>query len=52
MQRLRPHIAPFHTLLPLVPKGSRVLDIGGGSGLWAGLLVQTGQADFVYSFDA
>ena len=53
IQRLRPRICPFDALLPLVPHGSRrVLDIGCGSGLWAGLLIQTGQASFVHGFDA
>ena len=52
IQRLRPRICPFEALLPLVPQGSRVLDIGCGSGLWAGLLVQTGRASFVHGFDA
>jgi 2-polyprenyl-3-methyl-5-hydroxy-6-metoxy-1,4-benzoquinol methylase len=52
MQRLRPYIAPFHRLLPLTPKGSRVLDVGCGSGLWPGLLVAAGQAEFCYGFDS
>ena len=52
IQRLRPRICPFDVLLSLVPHGSRVLDIGCGSGLWAGLLIQTGQASFVHGFDA
>ena len=52
IQRLRPRICPFEVLLPLVPQGSRVLDIGCGSGLMAGLLVQTEQASFVHGFDA
>jgi SAM-dependent methyltransferase len=50
IQRLRPHIAPFQQLLPLVPANSRVLDVGCGSGLWAGLMVVTGQATFVHGF--
>jgi SAM-dependent methyltransferase len=38
MQRLRPHICPFEALLPLVPRGASVLDVGCGSGLFLGLL--------------
>jgi 2-polyprenyl-3-methyl-5-hydroxy-6-metoxy-1,4-benzoquinol methylase len=38
MQHLRPQICPFHELLPIVPPGSSVLDIGCGSGLFLGLL--------------
>ena len=52
IQRQRPKICPFHELLPLVPVHSRVLDIGCGSGLWAGLLVVSNQAAFVHGFDA
>ena len=52
IQRLRPRICPFSTLLPLFPRGSRVLDVGCGSGLWAGLLIATDRAVFVHGFDA
>lgn len=52
IQRLRPKICPFNELLPLIPENSRVLDVGCGSGLWAGLLVKTGRASSVYGFDA
>jgi 2-polyprenyl-3-methyl-5-hydroxy-6-metoxy-1,4-benzoquinol methylase len=38
MQHLRPYICPFHELLPVVPRGSNVLDVGCGSGLFLGLL--------------
>jgi len=41
-QRLRPYICPFEVLLPYVPRGSSVLDIGCGSGLFLGLLAATG----------
>jgi SAM-dependent methyltransferase len=50
-QRLRPRIAPFHRLLPLVPPDSTVLDIGCGAGLWSGLLAVAGQASFVHGVD-
>jgi 2-polyprenyl-3-methyl-5-hydroxy-6-metoxy-1,4-benzoquinol methylase len=52
IQRLRPKICPFNELLPLIPAGSRVLDVGCGSGLWAGLMIQTDRASFVHGFDA
>jgi 2-polyprenyl-3-methyl-5-hydroxy-6-metoxy-1,4-benzoquinol methylase len=39
----RPYICPFHVVLPAVPEGSRVLDIGCGNGLLLGLLAQTGR---------
>jgi 2-polyprenyl-3-methyl-5-hydroxy-6-metoxy-1,4-benzoquinol methylase len=51
IQRQRPKICPFHELLPLVPAGARVLDVGCGSGLWAGLLAVTHRAASVYGFD-
>lgn len=40
IQYLRPYICPFHLLLPLVPKGASVLDIGCGSGVFLGLLAR------------
>ena len=43
MQHYRPYISPFEQLLPFVPPGSRVLDIGCGGGLFLGLLAQTGR---------
>ena len=52
IQRQRPKICPFHELLPLVPVHSRVLDVGCGSGLWAGLLAATNHAAYVHGFDA
>jgi len=33
MQRWRPYICPFEQLLPLIPRGSSVLDVGCGGGL-------------------
>ena len=38
LQHWRPHICPFNLLIDLVPKGSRVLDIGCGGGLFLGIL--------------
>ena len=38
MQHLRPHICPFEAMLPVVPRGASVLDVGCGSGLFLGLL--------------
>ena len=43
MQHYRPYISPFELLLRAVPPGSRVLDIGCGSGLFLGLLAMTGR---------
>ncbi len=41
--KYRPYICPFHVVLPLVPTGSSVLDIGCGNGLLLGLLAVTGK---------
>src|SRR5579863_4850185 len=38
MQRWRPYICPFDQLLPLIPRGSSVLDVGCGGGLFLFLL--------------
>ncbi len=38
LQHWRPHICPFNRLIDLGPKGSRVLDIGCGGGLFLGIL--------------
>lgn len=43
LQRLRPLICPFEALLPFVPHGARVLDVGCGSGLLLGLLEADGR---------
>jgi SAM-dependent methyltransferase len=42
IQSLRPYICPFDELLPYVPEGSSILDIGCGSGLFLGLLAAAG----------
>lgn len=38
LQRWRPYICPFEQLLPLLPRGSSVLDVGCGGGLFLFLL--------------
>ena len=43
MQHYRPYISPFGPLLDAVPRGSSVLDIGCGGGLFLGLLARTGR---------
>jgi 2-polyprenyl-3-methyl-5-hydroxy-6-metoxy-1,4-benzoquinol methylase len=52
MQHLRPHICPFHELLPLVPHGASVMDIGCGSGLFLGLLQYYGFGIRGFGIDA
>jgi 2-polyprenyl-3-methyl-5-hydroxy-6-metoxy-1,4-benzoquinol methylase len=52
MQRMRPRIAPFHELLPLVPPSSTVLDVGCGSGLFLGLLAASNRVGRGVGFDA
>lgn len=51
MQTYRPFISPFHTLLPLFPRGSRVLDIGCGRGLLLTLLAHAGRIASGTGFD-
>ena len=43
LQHYRPYICPFERLLPLVPEGARVLDVGCGGGLFLALLLATGR---------
>jgi 2-polyprenyl-3-methyl-5-hydroxy-6-metoxy-1,4-benzoquinol methylase len=38
----RPRICPYHRLVEHVPKGSSILDIGCGNGLWLLLLAELG----------
>lgn len=52
MQHLRPYICPFEALLPVVPRGARVLDVGCGSGLFLGLLHRLGYGIRGEGFDA
>ena len=43
---------PLDRLIPLVPQGSSVLDIGCGGGLWLGLLAVLGCIDRGFGFDS
>jgi len=52
IQSLRPFICPFETLLDVVPTGSRVLDVGCGSGLFLGLLCASGRLSSATGFDS
>lgn len=51
MQHLRPYICPFHDLIPLVPDGSAVMDVGCGSGLFLGLLHRFEKGILGFGFD-
>ncbi len=44
LQRWRPYICPFEELLPLIPRGSSVLDVGCGGGLLLFLLASADPA--------
>lgn len=52
LQHYRPYICPFEQLLPFVPEGASVLDVGCGGGLWLGLLASTGRLARGLGFDA
>lgn len=52
LARLRPRICPFELILPLVPAGSAVLDIGCGSGLLLALLALDGRLGRGVGIDA
>jgi len=52
VQALRPAICPFDRLVPLVPPGSAVLDVGCGAGLFLGLLAARGRIRSGLGFDA
>jgi 2-polyprenyl-3-methyl-5-hydroxy-6-metoxy-1,4-benzoquinol methylase len=51
-QRHRPRICPLHRIIPLVPTGSYVLDVGCGGGLFLALLVRLGRIRRGVGFDA
>ena len=52
LQHYRPYVCPFGALLSWVPRGSSVLDVGCGGGLWLGLLAQRGHIARGGGFDA
>jgi 2-polyprenyl-3-methyl-5-hydroxy-6-metoxy-1,4-benzoquinol methylase len=52
VQSLRPYICPFDRIVPLVPPGSDVLDVGCGAGLFLGLLAVRGRLKSGLGFDA
>ncbi len=52
LQSLRPYICPFEALLPWVPEGGRMLDIGCGAGLFLGLVGQARPEITAIGFDA
>jgi len=51
VQSLRPYICPFGEVIDLVPSGSRVLDVGCGSGLFLLLLAKLGRIRAGFGFD-
>lgn len=51
LQRYRPYICPFEELIPEVPVGASVLDIGCGGGLFLGLIDATGLKPEGVGFD-
>lgn len=51
LQRYRPFICPFEVLIPEVPSGASVLDIGCGAGLFLGLLTAAGSEPRGIGFD-
>ncbi len=52
LQRFRPYICPFEALIPHVPAGASVLDVGCGGGLWLHLLSATGRLGSGVGFDS
>ncbi|MBL0871028.1 MAG: class I SAM-dependent methyltransferase [Phycisphaerales bacterium] len=52
LQVYRPRICPFERLLPWVPKGSEILDVGCGGGLWLHLLARLGVIRSGVGFDS
>jgi 2-polyprenyl-3-methyl-5-hydroxy-6-metoxy-1,4-benzoquinol methylase len=51
LQRYRPYICPFEELIPEVPMGASVLDIGCGGGLFLGLIDAAGLKPTGLGFD-
>lgn len=51
LQVYRPFICPFEALIPEVPAGATVLDIGCGGGLFLGLLDAAGRRPNAIGFD-
>ena len=52
VQSLRPYICPFDRLLPLIPPGASVLDVGCGSGLLTVLTADRTDVGRVVGFDS
>lgn len=52
IQRLRPRICPIKRVMAAVPPGSRILDVGCGSGLLLALLADSGRIASGIGFDA
>jgi 2-polyprenyl-3-methyl-5-hydroxy-6-metoxy-1,4-benzoquinol methylase len=52
MQRTRPYICPFSEIIEAIPAGSRLLDVGCGSGLLVGLLASVNRVELAVGFDS
>lgn len=52
LQHYRPYICPFELLIPHVPRGARILDVGCGGGLWLHLLADMGLISAGIGFDS